>query len=415
MRKPYKGVITRFLNTDERFIQSDETEMPLVIEAKDNRDLPFLKKFLKENSEKITSDIAHFGAILLRGFDIKQDLDFEEAVLSIDGFKGIKEAFMAEEGRIHVPQSEYVLFTNAVYKTGGTLYLGGFHSENYYSADVPAYICFCCFKPSQLGGETGLINMEKIYQSLPSNLKHTLEKNNCFAGKWRLTEVAHRYQISLDAAKNLCEKAQLPVIGEGEDSFVLMYKPNIFHHPKTGLPSFQINLFELPTLNTALRKIFSKDYQGKEWFWHRFVWRFPEWVFKVLETVYVALASFFYSPKNSINILKNKIYTRMAGNRSKLANFENPKVRDYFNEEEIDQLANLVRKYYVSCLWKPGDILLVDNRKVMHAGMPGKGTRLVRALIANVLDISYFSGKGSISCNEKTTESVGSMFKQNKV
>ena len=140
MDKEYTGVITRFLSKDERLIVSEENEMPLVLEAKDSTDLQFLQEFLASNSAKIIEDIAQYGAVLLRGFDVASDQDFENTVLKIQGFKGISEAFMSEEGRIHAGDLKYVLYTNAVYKTGGTLYLGGFHSENYYSADVPSYI-----------------------------------------------------------------------------------------------------------------------------------------------------------------------------------------------------------------------------------------------------------------------------------
>ena len=118
--------------------------------------------------------------MLLRGFAVVSDEDFGKTVLAIQGFRGISDAFMSEEGRIHAGNLKYVLYTNAVYKTGGTLYLGGFHSENYYTPDVPSYICFCCFKPSVLGGETGLINMEKMYQHLDEELKKKLENNDFF-------------------------------------------------------------------------------------------------------------------------------------------------------------------------------------------------------------------------------------------
>ena len=128
--------------------------------------------------------MATYGAVLLRGFDITSDEEFEKRVLSIKGLQGISDAFMSEEGRIHSDNLKYVLHTNAVYKTGGTLYLGGFHSENYYSPDVPTYICFCCLKPSKRGGETGMINMEKIYHSLDNELKQKLEKNTFFVAKW---------------------------------------------------------------------------------------------------------------------------------------------------------------------------------------------------------------------------------------
>lgn len=190
---PYPDVTTRFLKPEERLIQSEEKEMPLVLEAKEaNRGLPFLQEWMRTHATQIMHDVATYGAVLFRGFDIHNEQDFENALCSLPEIRGISEAFMSEEGRIPVGNLKYVLHTNAVYKTGGTVYLGGFHSENYYSPDVPAYISFCCFKPSLQGGETGLINMEKIYAELASDLQAELEKKPFFVGKWLLSDLAHK-------------------------------------------------------------------------------------------------------------------------------------------------------------------------------------------------------------------------------
>ncbi len=130
--------------------------------------------------------------------------DFENAILSIEGLQGISEAFMSEHGRERVDNLKYVLHTNTIFKTGGTLYLGGFHSENYYIPDVPGFISFCCRKPSTMGGETGLINMEKVYEHLDDELKKKLENSAYFVEKWLVSDVADRYKIdSENSRRNL--------------------------------------------------------------------------------------------------------------------------------------------------------------------------------------------------------------------
>lgn len=89
----YDEVTTRFLRKDERFINTLETEMPLVFEAKERKDLKFLRDFLAANSEKLMEDVGKYGALLFRGFDIQSDKDFESALLSIKHLNGISEAF----------------------------------------------------------------------------------------------------------------------------------------------------------------------------------------------------------------------------------------------------------------------------------------------------------------------------------
>lgn len=408
MESAYPNVTTRFLRHDERLIASDEYEMPLVIEATDKTDIGFLQSFLSTHSAQLLNDISNYGAVLLRGFQVKTEKDFEESVTSIQGMRGISEAFMSEEGRIHVGDLKYVLFTNAVYKTGGTLYLGGFHSENYYSTDMPAYISFFCQKPSQVGGETGLVNMEKVYASLNDDLKQRLNKNSFFVGQWLVSDVAKRYQLSEKTIEKICKHFHLPIVGNGRDRFILMYKPSVFEDPKTKKCSLQINLFELHGLNIEMRKCFMNDYQGKTWFWHRFVWKLPTFVFKPIEIIYIMCASFFYSPKNAMAILFSKLKVLWSSHQLKHLSFYKKKVGSCFSREDEKVLAQLIRQYYCSCLWQKGDILLVDNRKVVHAGMPGAGDRLVRAMICNPLELNYsFVKPGTITCRYRTTETVG--------
>ena len=412
MDNQYAGVNARFLRQDERLVLSAETEMPLVIEAKETTSIAFLNQFLSTNSEQILADITRFGAVLLRGFEVQSDQDFENAMLSIRGLQGISDAFMSEEGRIPAEGCQFILHTNAVYKTGGTLYLGGFHSENYYSTDVPSYISFCCLTPSALGGETGLVNMAKVYDHLTSELKHRLEKNAFFVSKWLVSEVAKRYHIPPESVVNIAHQVGLPVVGQGSSQFILMYKPSVFIHPETKKKALQINQFEVVGLNEVLRKLFIKDYPGNTWFWHRVVWRLPRAVLKGLEIIYLMFASFFYSPKESLNILRTKIRTYIASKshkQNKLPEFNAEKVGDCFSKKDIKTLAKLMRTYYCSCLWQKGDILIVDNRQVVHAGMPGAGPRLIRAMICNPLEMQYLpTESGVLDCKNRTTETVAS-------
>lgn len=389
MYHEYTGVTSRFLRDEERFCLSEEKEMPLVLEAHADSSAEFLQIFLNTNAIKLVEDLAKYGAILLRGFEINTDDQFEKSILSIPEFRGIDNAFMSENGRTHVGTLKYILHTNSVYKTGGTLYLGGFHTENYYSADVPSYICFYCSKASVLGGETGIINTEKIYRDLDNTLKQKLEKNTYFVSKWLVSDVADRYKISSEKVEQLCAYFNLPLVGEGAERFVLMYKPSVFEHPLTKEKSLQLNLFELPSLNKKLRQCFMNDYRGTTWFWHRFFWKLPTPVFNSLEFLAVIFIAFFKSPKNAYKIMQTKFHEFKANRKNKLSSYDTVKVGACFSDKEITELAKSMRNYYSSCLWEEGDILLIDNKKVMHAGMPGMGPRTIRAMICNPIEMNY--------------------------
>ena len=225
-----------------------------------------------------------------------------------------------------------------------------------------------------------------------------------------------RYKISQEEIEKICKANDLPIVGEGKDQFILMYKPNVFEHPITQKKSLQINLFEINNLNEEMRKCFMSDYQGKTWFWHRFVWRLPTFVLRGLEFIYIIVASFFYSPKNALKIMHSKFNRLRASIKMhSLPPINDLKVGSCFNDKDVKDLAKLIRNYYSSCIWQKGDILLIDNKKVMHAGMPGSGPRLVKALICNPLEMGYsFSKPSIIDCKEREGETIGFAMEEAK-
>lgn len=416
----YAGATTRFLKKEERFIISEETEMPLVIEPTGPTDITFLKALLTSHSTQILEDISKYGAVLLRGFDITSEEEFENTLLAIQGFRPISDTFMPEAGRDHIGNLKYVLHTNSLFTTGGTIRFGNFHSENYYSPDVPSYICFGCLKPSKTGGETGLVNMQKIYEHFSEALQKKLEKNSFFVYKCLVSEVSKQHQISVEAVERLCHHFQLPIIGNGDDKYVLIYKPSVFLHPETKKKSLHINLSAIPALRLKIKKTFMQDYQGKTWFWHRCFWKSPQFIIQIFNFFY-NFSLFFHSPTRAHNILvtKWKIYKsthKKNHKKNKPPSFNDVRVDSCFNDSEINSLAKLIRNYYSSCLWKKGDVLLVDNRQVMHMGMPGSGKRIIRVVIANPIEMNYsFSEPGIIECKNKTTETVGFYMKTGRL
>src|SRR5690606_18828045 len=113
----------------------------------------------------------------------------------------------------------------------------------------------------------------------------------------------------------------LPLIGEGSDQFVLMYKPHVLEHPLTREKALEINLFELPTLNYELRKCFMDDYQGKAWRWHRLFWKLPTPVFNSLEALAVMCIAFFNSPRNAYRMMCHQFSAFKAHQKNKSVSF----------------------------------------------------------------------------------------------
>ena len=102
---------TRFLRADERPFSSEEPETPFVIEPLHCSDGAFLSEFLSLESEQIICDLANYGALLLRGFQIESMTDFERQILAIRRTDAIDEVLMSEPGRMFVEGTRCVFHT----------------------------------------------------------------------------------------------------------------------------------------------------------------------------------------------------------------------------------------------------------------------------------------------------------------
>ena len=392
MKRPdrYAGVVVRDLRADERRVPTEEAEMPVVVEPAGARDAEFLEEFLARHSEPILENVTTRGAVLLRGFEVGSVADFERVVLSIRGMQGMNEVLMSELGRTVVPGTRFVLYTNTRFKTGGTLETPIFHHENYYVPDVPRFISFLCLRPPWLGGETGLLNSAKLYADLPSALREKLESHRFAVSDYRLAHVAARYGLPVAEVRAFCERAGLSTATRDGREYLVIHKPSVVQHPATGERALQINISgQLDRVGLAGRiaAAFAADYTGPRWLVHRFHWRFP-----LLLRWSGLLAGLFVRPRQAWPMLAVTVgglfRRRRPGAAGRTSNGAH-RVADLFSESEVDLLARSMRRRYSSFLWKRGDVLIVDNLKVAHAGMPGFGPRNLKALICNCLSVPY--------------------------
>ena len=396
MDQRYTGVVARALRDDERRVPTDERQTPLVIEPLRSRDSTCLQEVLASHSPQIMEDIARHGAVLLRGFDLTSPADFEREVLSIRGMRGLNEVLMSEAGRTVVKGTRFVLFTNANYKTGGTLEHPMFHTENYYVADVPHYISFFCIKPSWLGGETGLLNTARLYADLPDTLRAKLEQQPFAVREYSVADVAARYGLSPEEVQEFCTRSGVPTTTRDGRQSMMVYKPSVVEHPTTHERAFVINFGgELNSvgLGPSVAAAFAEDYAGSRWLVHRFHWRFPS----VIPSA-TLFGGLFVRPLAAWPYLGFKIsrlFTR-RGNKKGGSSTAGARVGGLFERDEIEILARAMRRRYSSFLWKRGDLLILDNLTMAHAGMPGFGPRNLKALICNCVPLPYSGGTSGL-------------------
>jgi len=377
MAQRYSEVISRTLRRAERRVPTNQEETPLVIEPHTSPSVGFLREFLGHYSSTLLEDLARFGAILLRGFDVETCDDFERHILSIRGMRGMKEILFSEPGRTIVGGTRFVFHTNSLVKTGGTLRFGTFHTENYFFPDVPRYVSFWCQTPSRFGGETGLVNVAELYRDLPTGLKRRLEEKACLVRVYPFSEVGKRYGVSLEAIDRFCRDANLPVATINDSKYVCIYKPSVIQHPGTGERALVINFTALPSLQKPLVTAFLPDYRGSQWLLHRLVWKAP----------CLAQAG---KPK----VIAYRFSQWMRRSFKKQCRVRAPSefgsgivLQEQFSADDVQMLAKAIRSRYCSFLWKRGDVLIIDNLKIAHNGMAGRGDRTLKVMMCNPIPL----------------------------
>jgi Taurine catabolism dioxygenase TauD, TfdA family len=146
---------------------------PYVVYLPTNRDKD-LGSFLEHNSAAVWEGLAKSGAVLFRNFSVSSERTFEDALLSLQELRPMDCYFMSEHGRSRVEgASRFVLYTNKFRKTGGTWFIDGIHTENYYTCDVPHFIAFWCKTPSWFGGEAVVMSENRAsvdFQNSPGEV-----------------------------------------------------------------------------------------------------------------------------------------------------------------------------------------------------------------------------------------------------
>ena len=405
------GVTRRTVHGEERPLDTQETQLPLVIEAGADRSVDHACQVLADNTPQIMADIHEHGAVLLRGFDINTAQDYEMVATSIRGLQPMTDYFMSEPGRKTVPGTAAVFNTNSIARTGGGFVCGLFHSENYHSPEVPEYISFCPLSQPWFGSETCLVNGAEVFEELPPKLQQKLLEQPCTATIWPLPTVAQQHGQTLEEAEAHCKEMGLQLLDKDGTRFVVLNKPSIYTHPVNGRKSMQVNLYTM--FRSFKGKIMGQFnptlYRGPKWWLHRFIWALN---LEQLMMPIMAVPRLLLQPKEAKKFLGhiappkderadeanvkpvNKQDEGVITNIAKFLKFENPAkalglttITDVITDKELDALCESIYKHSSLFTWQKGDILIADNYQLLHSGMPGLGPRDVHAMFFNKITV----------------------------
>ena len=156
-----------FFLENVRLIDPDEPhDFPLTVRAP--RPGCTLVDWLTRSQNHVWDLICHHGAILFRGFSVGSIAAFQNAVLSLT------DELTEEYGDL--PPSEsgnpFVRKVTPYPQTHAIL----FHNEASHTPRWPRYQWFYCNTPAPSGGETPIVQCDKIYAALPPHDREMFEK-----------------------------------------------------------------------------------------------------------------------------------------------------------------------------------------------------------------------------------------------
>ena len=287
-----------------------------------------LADFINGNLDDIRMDLAHHGAILFRGFAIHTKDDFRAVAGSIR-----ESAMPYTDGNSPRTKLTSNTYTSTEFPADQFISL---HSELSYSNLWPDRMLFCCVQPALEGGETPLCDNAILLSLLPAEIVDEFsEKGLCYirnlhAGfglgpSWQKTfETEERAEVEA-----FCKRTHSELTWNEDESLTIrQYRPAIRNHPTTGerlwfnqADQFHISNFE-PEVQEATLALYGEDVMSR------------------------------------------------------------PQHVTFGDHTEIDPvyfsvIRSLTHEVMVPVKWQAGDLVYLDNMKVMHGRLPYKGNRTV--------------------------------------
>jgi alpha-ketoglutarate-dependent taurine dioxygenase len=312
------GATTKVMYTDRR--------SPLVVEpTSPTRDIADL---VAENIGSISTELLEHGAVLFRGFPVREVSDFDRFI-----------------GAISQQRIDYVYRSTPRTSLGNRIFTATeypppleipLHNENAYQTDWPLKLALCCLKPSESGGETPISDMRRVNSEIGADLLDKFEQR-------RVKYVRH-YRPYVDISwQDVFRTEDRGVVADFCKSH------DIAHEwlDATTLRTSQI------CQGTALHPV-------------------------TKERVFFNQAHLFHLSSLSDAAAKSMLQVFGPDKLPRQTFFgDGTDIPD----EDLNKVRAAFAKSSITFPWKAGDILLLDNMQFAHGRRPFKGTRRVVAAL----------------------------------
>jgi alpha-ketoglutarate-dependent taurine dioxygenase len=311
-----------------RWSEINDEKLPAVLEGDNGRyALAELLEFLRAEKDTCLSNIATFGSVLLRGFQITSIGEFAAVVRTLSSTTLLYSGGDARRTRV----SEFVYTAN---NASGARFISP-HNELGYSVAFPDLVFFFCKVAASEGGETPLTDGRKVLQRI---------------GR----EVACSFRsASVTYIQNLPQ-----------------FKDKGVESAKTWRDTFETDSRD--AVNAIL------DSRGARYWWNpNGTLHCEETVPAVVTNGWTSEAALFcqadrWHASQITDEARNEILNIPGGSRYHHCRFGNGAE---IPEQYLTEIGALKQGLAVLFPWQAGNILCIDNRMVLHGRMPFRGHR----------------------------------------
>jgi amino acid adenylation domain-containing protein len=292
-----------------------------------------LAEWVRGNRELLRDRLARHGAILLRGFGVRSEQEFEQVA------SGLCPELFGEYEDLPQAKGAAKVYGSTPYPADKTIL---FHNESSHMHRWPLKQFFCCLTPALARGETPVVDCREIYRDLrPELLAPFAEKGlryvRTFVDGLDVSWQAFFHTDDRGAVEEYCRRSGIRCEWTAEGLRTEQVGPAVAKHPLTGEMVFfnQMQVHHPSSLDPALRTSLTSLYGER-------------------------------------GLPRNVLY----GDGSPIP------------DEVVTEILDLYWDHAVAFPWHAGDVLMLDNMLVAHARNPYEGPRKIAVAMGEMFEKS---------------------------
>lgn len=220
----------------------DEQPFPLVMQPAG--DAVELFTWLPAHMAAFEADVTKYGAILLRGFNIRNAQDFNRFVqcFNTDPLPYMFRSSPREE----LDRSIKNIYLSTSYPNERVINL---HNEASYSRVWGRKIIFCCLQPAESGGETPIADSRKVLKDLSPGLRAKFRDKGVKYRRNLFAEIGMPWQEVFQTSdkgivQEICEKNRIDYRFTGDNNCIIEWRKDaIYKHPVSGCETWFNHVF----------------------------------------------------------------------------------------------------------------------------------------------------------------------------